>query len=210
MRPLPFPPVQLITGPWKDPHDLRARVDAALRGGIRWVQLRARERGARDLHDAAGAIAPLLRDAGALLVVNDRIDVALACGADGVHLGEAGMSARDARRLLGAGAWIGRSVHSVDAIQAMRGDDTDAVQFGPVFDTASKREFGEPQGLGRLARAALASGSGCGAALIAVGGISASRVRMCRDAGAGAVAVIGAIWDAEDVERAARCFTEPW
>jgi len=206
MRAVPSPPVQLITGVWRDAGDLRARVRAALGGGIRWVQLRAKERSARELHEAACTIAPMLREAGGLFVVNDRVDVALAAGADGVHLPEHGMSASDARRLLGDAAWIARSVHSVDAIREAPGGELDAIQFGPVFATASKREFGPAQGLDELVRAVRASREGCGAALVAVGGLTAERAALCRDAGAAAVSVIGAIWDADDVEAAARAF----
>ncbi|MFN2426035.1 MAG: thiamine phosphate synthase [Candidatus Binatia bacterium] len=202
-RAIPFPAVQLITGGWRNSDDLRTRVEAALRGGIRWMQLRAKDRSARELHEAACLLAPLLREAGALFVVNDRVDVALATGADGVHLPEDGMSARDARRLLGNSAWIARSVHSLDAAGRTWAGDLDAIQFGPVFDTASKREFGSPRGTIELALAAKAAGR---VALIAVGGVSAPRASSCREAGAAAVAVIGAVWDAQDVEAAAREF----
>lgn len=202
MRRLPSPPVQLITGAWRDAADLRSRVQAALRGGLRWVQLRAKDRSARELHDAAAMLAPLLREAGAMFVVNDRVDVARAVGADGVHLPEAGMTTADAKRLLGAGAWIARSVHSLDGVSAAAAEGVDAVQFGPVFDTASKRAFGPPQGLARLRDAALAAGEP-GPALLAVGGLDAGRAGECLAAGARAVSVIGAVWDATDVEAAA-------
>jgi len=108
-----------------------------------------------------------------------------------------------ARRLLGDAAWIGRSVHSLEAIRATPAGLVDAFQFGPVFDTASKREFGVPQGIAELSRAAVAAREECGAALVAVGGITADRVADCRKAGATAVAVIGAVWNAEEVEAAA-------
>ncbi|HEY2775756.1 MAG TPA: thiamine phosphate synthase [Candidatus Binatia bacterium] len=203
MRALPNPPVQLITGAWHDLPDLRRRIEAALRGGIRWIQLRAKTRSARELHEAAVAVEPLLRPCGALLVICDRVDVALSIGA-GVHLPENGMSAGHARELLGRDAWIGRSVHSVAAIRTVAPGELDALQFGPVFDTASKREFGPPQGLAELAHAATAVREGCRATLIAVGGITFARVPACRRAGADAVAMIGAAWDAGDIEAAAR------
>lgn len=212
MRRLPSPPVQLITGPWRDAADLRARVEAALRGGIRWVQLRAKERSARELFDAASLLAPLCREAGALLVVNDRADVALAVGAGGVHLPENGMATADARRLLGEEAWIARSVHSVDGVRAAAASGVNAVQFGPVFDTASKREFGAPQGLEKLrdaATVAIATPGSGSIALLAVGGLDAARARQCLAAGAAGVSVIGAIWEAADVEAAAREWTSP-
>jgi thiamine-phosphate pyrophosphorylase len=191
--------IQLITGAWRDIADCEARVAAALRGGIRWVQLRAKERSAAAIFEASARLVPLVRDAGGIFVVNDRVDVALACGADGVHLPEDGMRAEDARRLLGAGAWIARSVHSADATDV--GAALDAFQFGPVYDTASKRSFGAPQGVDALRAAAAAAGR---TSVVAVGGIAARRIGECLDAGAAAVSIIGAIWDAADVEAAAR------
>src|SRR5258708_37599326 len=107
MRPLPAPPVQLITGEWRDTSDLRSRVASALRGGIRWVQLRAKNRPARELYDAAALLAPVVRDAGGLFVVNERVDIALASGAAGGHLPEDGMAGgaprRTRRRVAGDG-----------------------------------------------------------------------------------------------------------
>lgn len=203
LHPVPAPAVQLITGTWSDRADLTRRVEAALRGGIRWVQLRARHCSTRELHDAAVAIAPLLREAHALFVVNDRVDVALSAGADGVHLPEDGMSGADARALLGDSAWIARSVHSVEAIRELAEGQIDAVQFGPVFDTASKRGFGPPHGLGELAIAAVAARSRS-IAPVAVGGITAERAAECLRAGVSAISVIGAIWDAGDIEAAAQ------
>jgi thiamine-phosphate pyrophosphorylase len=200
-RTLPDPPLQLITGTWIDLADLESRVAAALRGGIRWVQLRAKERPACELYEAACLLAPLVHDAGGLFVVNDRVDVAIAAGAGGVHLPENGLSATDARALLGDGAWIARSVHSVDAVQP--DESLDAFQLGPIYETASKRAFGTPLGLERLRHAALIS-RGASPRLLAVGGITAVRICECMEAGAAAVSIIGAIWNASALETAAR------
>jgi thiamine-phosphate diphosphorylase len=200
-RSLPDPPLQLITGSWKDLADLEARVAAALRGGIRWVQLRAKDRPASELYGAACRLAPLLRNAGGLFVVNDRVDVALAAKAGGVHLPENGMSASDARALLGDGAWIARSVHSAEAVHP--DDSLDAFQLGPIYQTASKLEFGEPLGIERLALAARGIDERA-PQLIAVGGIAGRRIGDCLDAGASGVSIIGAIWAAANVETAAR------
>jgi thiamine-phosphate pyrophosphorylase len=204
MRELPSPAVQLITGRWDGPDDLRRRVEAALHGGIRWVQLRAKERSARELHDAASVLAPVCREAGALFVVNDRTDVAIACGADGVHLPEHGLASAEARRLLGPDAWVARSVHSVAAVRHVAPGELDALQFGPVFSTDSKRAYGLPLGIDELSHAAVAVRDGCRAWLVAVGGISEQSRALVTRSGADAVSVIGAIWDAVDVEEAAR------
>lgn len=201
-RGLPFPPVQLITGQWSNLSDLESRVTAAMRGGIRWVQLRAKDRPAHELYKAALRLALVLGEVDGHLLVNDRVDVALACGARGVHLPEAGMSAQSARMLIGPDRWLARSVHSIDAVQPFAATQLDAVQFGPIFDTASKRRFGQPQGLSTLARAVTATNGSC--SLIAVGGITAANAASCFEAGASAIAVIGAIWDAPSVESAAQ------
>jgi thiamine-phosphate pyrophosphorylase len=200
-RPLPDPPLQLITGSWRDLADLEARVVAALRGGIRWVQLRAKERPARELYEAACRLAPLVRDAAGLFVVNDRIDVAIAAGAGGVHLPENGIRGTDARTLLGDGAGIAKSVHSVEAAGAA--ESLDAVQLGPIYETASKLAFGPPLGIDRLRLASRGTG-GEAPRVIAVGGITGARIGSCLDAGASAVSIIGSIWTAADVETAAR------
>jgi thiamine-phosphate diphosphorylase len=197
-RTLPDPPLQLITGSWRDVADLELRVAAALRGGVRWVQLRAKERPACELYEAACVLEPLVRDAGGLFVVNDRVGVAMATKAGGVHLPENGMSAADARALVGESAWIARSVHSSEDVR--EGGSLDALQLGPVFETASKRAFGPPLGLERLALAPRDATRH----LIAVGGITAARIGECMEAGASAVSMIGAIWNATDVQAAAQ------
>ena len=201
---LPDPPLQLITGAWSDAADLESRVTAALRGGIRWIQLRAKERTAWELYDSARRIALLTNDAGALFVVNDRIDVAIAAGAGGVHLPENGMGSREARALLGDDAWLARSVHSAAAVEGAAGEPVDVLQFGPIYDTPSKRPFGSPQGLAGLATALAIAAARGAPRIVAVGGVGAARIPECLDAGAAGVALIGAIWDAADVEDAAR------
>jgi thiamine-phosphate pyrophosphorylase len=137
------------------------------------------------------------RAAGVRLLVNDRADVALATGA-GVHLPAAGLSPADARRMLGPDAIVGRSAHDAGELPAAAG--ADFLLFGPVFDTASKRAFGAPQGVERLRAFCAASP----VPVLAVGGIDAGRVREVLRAGAAGIAVIGAVWRAADVASAVR------
>lgn len=139
----------------------------------------------------ARRLAAACRASGTKLLVNGRIDVALACGADGVHLPGDGLPTSEARRLLVPPAIVGRSLHDPAEIPAAEG--ADYVLFGPVFDTPSKRRFGPPQGLERLA----AFCSSCPVPVVAVGGIDAARVAAVRAAGAAGVAVIGAVLAAE-------------
>jgi len=146
----------------------------------------------------AERLARACRAAGVRLLVNDRVDVAIASGADGVHLPAAGIAPADARSLVGAGALVGRSIHAEDELSAAAG--ADFCVFGPVYDTPSKRKFGEPQGIARLARVCAATSL----PIFAVGGVTADRVREVRAAGATGIAVIGAVLAAPDPGAAVR------
>jgi len=168
---------------------------AALEGGARFLQFRDKDMSTRELVEAAAELRELTRRCGALLVVNDRVDVALAVGADGVHLGGDDMPVSAARRLLGENAVIGVSAASVESARAAEAAGVDYLGVGPIFATGSKADAGEAIGLGpmRLVRAAVAL------PLLAIGGISAANARQVIRAGADGVAVISAISDAEDM-----------
>jgi thiamine-phosphate pyrophosphorylase len=135
------------------------------------------------------------------LLVNGRFDVALAAGADGVHLPADGPPADRVREAAGGRLRIGVSTHSVEEVRDAVAGGADYVVFGPVFDTPSKRGVGRPQGLEALARAARAAGS---VPLLAVGGIDSSNAGRCAAAGAHGAAVIRAILEAEDPAAEAR------
>src|SRR5262249_11229792 len=141
----------------------------------------------------------LTRRYGAALLVNDRIDVALACQADGVHLPGNSFALRDARALLGAQRLIGVSTHSPAEVASAAAASADFAVFGPIYDTPSKRAYGAPLGLTALAAARAAASL----PLLAIGGIDADRVDAVRRAGADGVAVIRAVLAAEDPEVAA-------
>ncbi|MGH7787120.1 MAG: thiamine phosphate synthase, partial [Candidatus Binatia bacterium] len=125
---------------------LLAVVGAALQGGIRLVQLREPELGTRPLLELARALRRLTRAHGAALLINDRIDVALACDADGVHLPGRSFAVADARALLGPQRWIGISTHAPDEVRAAAAAGADFAVFGPLFETPSKRAYGPPLG----------------------------------------------------------------
>jgi len=178
-------------------------VDAALRGGVRAVQLRERDLATRELLALAVDLRRITARYDALLLVNDRIDVALACGADGVHLPGHSFTIADARTLLGPSKLVGASTHSVREVEAAAQYGADFIVFGPIFDTPSKRAFGKPVGLDALERA-------CAAPLpvLAIGGLTAERVTETRSRGATGVAVIREICAADDPEHAARRLVE--
>jgi thiamine-phosphate pyrophosphorylase len=131
------------------------------------------------------------------LFVNDRLDVAMAVGAAGVHLGQASLDVADARRLDGEW-WIGKSVHDLAEAEAARAAGADYLVVGPVFLTPT-HPGREPLGLARLREIAR-----LGIPTIAIGGVTAERIRALKDAGAYGVAAIRALWDAADPAGAVR------
>jgi len=175
-------------------------VTAALRGGVGAVQLRERGLGTRALLELAIALRQATRAAGAALLINDRIDVALACDADGVHLPGHSFAVADARALLGPRRLIGVSTHHPDEVAAAAAAGADFAVFGPIFATPSKATYGAPQGLDALARARRAAAL----PLFAIGGVDADTAAAVRDAGADGVAVIRAVLAAPDPAAAAR------
>jgi len=174
-------------------------VEAALQGGVDAVQLREKDLSAAELFDLASRLRALCVTYGARLLINDRIDVALAVTADGVHLPVDSFAAADARRLLGSAALIGASAHSLEQAQAAAAGGADFVVLGPVFDTPSKRSFGPPLGLDRLA--AVTRSTPC--PVLAIGGITPERVAAVLQCGARGVAVVSAISEADDPGEAA-------
>jgi len=173
-------------------------IATALAAGVDAVQLRDRRVAGGVLLAAACALREITGAANAVLLVNDRIDVALAADADGVHLPAASFPVAAARRLLGPDAWIGRSTHAPHEVEAAAADGADYVVLGPIFATPSKEPFGAPLGV-----AALPVGRGT-TPVIAIGGINAENVGVTRRAGAHGVAVIRAILDAADPAAATR------
>ena len=202
----PTPPrVYLVTDPSGGPN-LVARVAEALRGsppGVVAIQLRARGSTGRELLEAARALRTVVSEAGQLLLVNDRVDVALAAGADGVHLPAAGIPPEEARKLMGDGRLVAVSCHSAADVARARDAGADFATFGPVFDTPSKREYGPPLGLGRLREASL-----MGLPLVGLGGVDASNASAVSGAGAWGVAAIRAWMEAGDSAAAVQMLLE--
>lgn len=172
----------------------------AVAGGADVIQLRDKNLSGRALFDAALAVREITADAGALFIVNDRLDVALAAGADGVHLGAGDLPIREARRIAPPGFIIGASVGSVATAVRAREEGADYVALSPTFATGSKDDAGPGHGLMMLAeiRAAVAL------PLVAIGGINAGNVSEVIAAGADGVAVISAVVARDDVTAAAR------
>ncbi len=182
--------------------DLAAVVGECLAAGLPAVQVREKDLGAADLAFLCRRLVGPAREAQAMLVVNDRVDVALAVGADAVQRTHTSLAVEDIRAVAGRRLRIGVSVHSLeDAVDAeLKGADW--VTYGPVYDTPSKRPYGAPQGLERLATVA----RGLRIPVVAIGGITPERVKEVRQAGAHGVAAISSILAADSPADATRRF----
>lgn len=173
---------------------LPAVVADALRGGLRAVQLREKDLPPCQLFELAVELRAITREFGARLLINDRIDVAQAVGADGVHLGKAGIPVAVARRLLTSGQLIGYSAHALEEARQAERDGADFITFGPVYSTPSKAAYGAPQGLGALKETAASSGI----PVFALGGVKKMSVADVMATGAHGIALISAIIAAEN------------
>ena len=203
MRRWPAPYLVLIT----DRSRLRGRsfeavVCPAVEGGVNAVLLREKDLETGELYDLAMMLRHLLRGQ-ALFLVNDRVDVALATGADGVHLPERSLPGKAARQIAGESCIIGRSVHSVEAALRAADEGDDYVQAGAAYETAS-HPGQAPAGVELIRGVAEA----VRVPVIAVGGITAANAAEVIHAGADGVAVISAVWDAADPRAAARALRE--
>ncbi len=168
----------------------------AIAAGARAVQLRERDLPIRDLRALAEALQRELPQA--RLFINDRVDLALALSAHGVHLRESSLPAVVVRGLLQRSQLLGASVHSIEGALAAEQQGADFVVLGPIHDTPSKRQYGAPLGLAVLERAARS----VRIPIFAIGGMTAARARDARRAGAFGVAVLSSILSAADVEQA--------
>lgn len=171
-------------------------ISEALEGGVKALQLREKDLGIRELLEMAYRLREMTNKHGARLFVNDRVDVALAADADGVHLGESCMPVFAARKVVGKGKLIGVSTHGMDqAIQAEK-DGADFVTLGPVFETPSKIRYGKPLGIDIIRRAA----DRLSVPFYAIGGISRDRAGEVMQAGCRGVALISAVLASEDIK----------
>ena len=168
---------------------------AALSAGCRFLQLRDKDMDDRGFMETAVRMKRMCMEAGAVFTVNDRVDVAEAVGCDGVHLGSSDIDPASARRLLGPLAIIGYSPESLEDAAAAVAAGADYLGVGPVFETRSKPDAGEPiglEGLGNYCKLGLAP-------VIAVGGVNAGNAGRALAAGAAGVAVLSAVFEAEDM-----------
>lgn len=177
---------------------------AAVQGGVGIVQLRNKVASDQALIRQGRLLKKALAKTSARLIVNDRVEVAAAIGADGVHLGRSDAAAAEARRVLGADAIVGLSIQSVEHARALDPEVVDYVGVGPVFKTTTKCDHAAPLGFDGLSRVCAASALPA----VAIGGLSVANTQAVFAAGACGLAVVSAICAAPNPESAARAFAE--
>lgn len=175
-------------------------VRAAVQGGASIVQLRDKDARTRDSLRLALELKALLEPLGVPLIVNDRLDLALACGAAGVHLGQDDLPCELARRLVGAECLLGVSVSTPEEARRATGEGADYLGVSPVFDTPTKRDTPTATGLAGLAAIRAVTHL----PLIAIGGLNEGNAGQVMAAGADGIAVVSALMAAEDTAAAAR------
>jgi thiamine-phosphate pyrophosphorylase len=171
-----------------------------LTAGVPAIQLRERDLSAKELVTLAREVQAVMASRTSQLLINDRIDVALALEGVGVHLRSNSLPVSVARQLLGAQRLLGISVHAVEEAVQMESQGADYIVLGPIYETPTKQMFGPPLGIHTLEKACRL----VRIPIIGIGGVTAARVREMRRAGAFGVAVITAILGAANVESAAR------
>ena len=181
-------------------------VQAAVQGGVSCVQLREKTLGTRDFVELALALMDLLAPHQVPLVINDRIDVALACGAHGVHLGQSDMPVVLARRLLPAQVFLGLSVESMQDVQRTQRQPVDYLGVSPVFATPTKTDTATPWGLDGLRQVRHMTPL----PLVAIGGIGLGNATEVLSAGADGLALVSALCSADDPAAAARALARCW
>lgn len=174
-----------------------AVLDGFLQAGVKLVQLRAKDCASNALFTLAGAARESTRRAGAQLIVNDRLDVALAVRADGVHLGQEDLPLAAARKIAGDRLIVGISTHTLDQARRAEAALADYIGFGPMFATTTKTTGHSPRGLAMLGeiKAALSI------PVVAIGGINEQNVASVWRAGADSAAIISDLMGADDARR---------
>lgn len=184
---------------WTGERTLYQQVEAALKGGVTCVQLREKSLDEAAFLKEAKEMCDLCRRYKVPFIVNDNVDIAVACGADGIHVGQEDMAAGEVRRRVGEGMILGVSVHTVkEALEAVR-NGADYLGLGAVFPTSTKADV--DQMTGETLRAIC---SAVDVPIVAIGGINKENIGRLSGSGVDGVALVSAIFSAEDIESACR------
>lgn len=171
-------------------------IETVLEAGVRVVQLREKDLPVRELFDMARWMRDLTREYHAHLFINDRVDIALAVEADGVHLGRQSMPVYAVRKIAGNRLCLGVSTHTMDEALDAEKDGADFITLGPVYKTPSKLNFGNPIGIEVLREVK----SRISIPVLAIGGMKQDKVKEVMDAGADGIALISAILTSENIK----------
>ena len=186
--------------------DAKSVIAAALKGGVTMIQVREKEASARDFIAFAKAVKELSAPYGVPVVINDRVDVAVAADADGVHLGQSDIPCEVARKMLGKGSIIGLSVENLSQIPPANSLAVDYIGVSPVFATPTKTDTAEPFGLAGLLQAVKLSGH----PVVAIGGVNIETSPGILACGVDGLAVVSAIMGADDPRRATSELRQLW
>lgn len=185
-----LPKLYLLTDQHQTLHrPLSSVITEAVDAGVRMVQIREKDLKTRELTSLCRQLCPLIKHHHGTILLNDRIDLVLALGADGVHLRTDSLPVSVARRLLGTERLIGASTHSVEEARVAEAEGADFIVLGPIFDTPSKRAYGPPLGIQTLQK----TRRSLHLPIYAIGGITPIRIPDVLSAGAYGVAVISSI-----------------
>ncbi len=198
-------PVYFITDP-AAPASVPDQVHAAVAAGVRLVQLRDKHASDADMIAQARALQQITRAAGAMLVINDRVKVAIEIGADGLHVGQGDGDIADIRARIGPDMVLGLSIEALEQLGSIPPDTVNYLGVGPLRATTTKPDAAQPLGMDGLARIIAATPLPC----VAIGGIKPGDLAAIRQAGAVGVAVVSAISRARDMQSAARALVAEW
>jgi len=171
----------------------------AIRGGVKWIQIRGKNIPPRQLISIFESIASTAREHACKIFINDRIDLAIILNAEGIHLGQNSIPLSRARKLAGNHFIIGVSTHSLEEAKEAEREGADFITFGPIFETESKRKYGPPLGIDRLREVV----RNIHIPVLAIGGINHKNVEQVLQAGAHGIAVISAVLNAPAPDMAA-------
>lgn len=184
---------------WTGEREILEQVEEAIQGGASCVQLREKELDEETFLREAKDICALCRRYGVPFIVNDNVDVALACGADGIHVGQEDLTASEVRRRVGAGMMLGVSVHTVEEARQAVADGADYLGLGAVFPTSTKTDVDQmPSDLLRTICQSV------DVPIVAIGGINKTNIQKLSGSGVDGVALVSAIFSAEDIEGTCR------
>jgi thiamine-phosphate pyrophosphorylase len=185
-----LPTIYPITDRWISNLSHQEQIVRLLDGGANFIQIREKKASSREFFESVKTCLEITRKAGAKLIVNDRVDIALLIGADGVHLGQHDLPPTEARKLLGDDAIIGFSTHTLEQVRAAKELPVDYIAFGPIFDTRTKTDHDPVVGLGMLRRVRDEIHN---IPLAAIGGINLENLSAILEAGADSAAMISTL-----------------